>query len=465
MTAEASPALPLRTLALYGLPALPLAALTLPLYLVVPTFWAEAMGLQLASIGAILLAIRLFDAVNDPLIGWAADRWPARNRRKAWLAAGAIPAVVACWALFWPPPGAGAAWLAASAAALSIGYTALVLPLSAWGAELSGNYDERSRIVAWREGFVVAGTLLAISLPFAIGWKDPAGLHGLALVAIMVAVLLPLAALAAIAFVPEPKTPATGGHAGLLSGLEAMQGNQHFVRLVGAFFVNSLANALPATLFLLYAGRLLGADAARGPLLMLYFACAVAGMPLWNWLAKRWGKNRAWSLAMLASCALFLPAAFLGEGDVAAFAAICVLTGLCLGADLVLPSSMQADVIETDRLATGQSRAAFFFSAWSLATKGALALAVGIAFPLLDWAGFSAAGDGREGMWALAALYAAAPVALKLVAIAMMWSFPLDAAELDRLRREAAVSRGAAPSSAQPAENTANKAAGSALSA
>jgi glycoside/pentoside/hexuronide:cation symporter, GPH family len=428
--------LPAWRLAAYGLVALPLAALTLPLYLVVPTFYAEALGVPLASIGAILLAVRIFDALNDPVIGWLADAWPSRNRRKVWIALFALPLSLAAYALFWPPANATGAWLAITAALLSLGYTAMVLPLWAWGAELSDDYHERSRIAAWREGFVIVGTVIAIALPFTIGWKDAAAFHGLALVAVFVVVALPLCTGLTLWAVPEPITRAHS-HMSVAAALTAMRQNRHFTRLLSAFLINSLANALPATLFLLFVGQRLGAEDWRGGLLVTYFLSAIAGMPLWNLVSKRNSKHRAWCIAMLASCAVFMPAAFLGQGDVVAFAVICVASGLCLGADLVLPSSMQADVIESDRIESGTSRSAFFYAAWSLTSKLALALAVGLAFPLLQGFGLDAADPSKSSALSLdvlALLYAAAPVALKLVAIAMMWNFRLDEAALSRMR-------------------------------
>jgi Na+/melibiose symporter-like transporter len=252
-----------------------------------------------------------------------------------------------------------------------------------------------------------------------------------------VAVALPLFALAAIATVPEPAvTDRTGSSA--LEALAAMRANPHFTRLLSAFLINSLANALPATLFLLFVAQRLGAEDWRGPLLVTYFLSAIAGMPFWNIVSRRYSKHRAWCIAMIAACAVFLPAAFLSTGDAAWFAVICIASGLCLGADLVLPSSMQADVIESDRIASGANRSAFFFAAWSLTSKLALALAVGLAFPLLEAYGLDAANAGAssaQSLAVLALLYAGAPVALKLVAIAMMWSFRLDEAALASMRK------------------------------
>jgi len=415
---------------------LPLAALTLPLYLVVPTFYAEALGVPLSVVGAILLGVRIFDAVNDPIIGRIADIWPNRNRRRLWVGATALPLAITAFALMWPPANATGWWLAITASLLSIGHTAMILPVLAWGAELSDDYHERSRIAAWREGFVIAGTVVAIALPFAIGWKDAAAFHGLALLAVFVALSLPLFAALAVAVVPEPDTH-TARPAPLLAALTAMRLNRHFTRLLSAFLLNSLANALPATLFLLFVSQRLGAEDWRGALLIAYFLSAVAGMPLWNWLSVRLSKHRAWCIAMLCACGIFLPAGLLGEGDVIWFAVICLASGFCLGADLVLPASMQADVIETDRIASGESRSALFFAGWALVSKLALAFAVGFAFPLLNAFGLDAADAAAstpQSLAALSFLYALVPVALKLAAIGMMWNFDLGRAELERLR-------------------------------
>lgn len=425
------------SLASYAAPSLPLAALALPLYLVVPTFYAEALGLPLAAIGAILLAVRIVDAVLDPAIGLAADRWPQRQRRKAWLGAVALPLCAAAFALFWPPANAATGWLASFAVLVSTGYTAMMLPYWALGAELSDDYNERSAIAAWREGFALAGTILAVALPFSIGWKDPSALHGLALIGIGVAAGLPLAVLVLLWGVDEPEAKAAARRSPV-AAVAIMAANPHFVRLLAAFLFNSLANALPATLFLLFVDQRLGAGEWRGPLLVFYFACAIVGMPLWTALSRRITKHRAWCLAMLAACVSFLPAAFLGTGDLWAFILICVASGICLGADLVLPASMQADVIETNRLNTGDSQAALFFAAWALVTKLALALAVGLAFPLLAVFGFDAVNPGLstpKSLWALSALYAGLPVVLKLVAIGLMWNFSLNEKVLENLRQ------------------------------
>ncbi len=107
---------------------------------------------------------------------------------------------------------------------------------------------------------------------------------------------------------------------------------------------------------------------------------------------------------MALACLCFAGAPFLGTGDVWLFALVCIGTGLALGADVVLPAAMQADVIDIDAERSGQERAGLYLGLWALATKLALAGAVGLAFPLLAQAGFDPAA-GRttpEGLQMLA---------------------------------------------------------------
>lgn len=424
--AAADPAL--RHVIAYALPAIPLAALTLPLYVLVPTFYTETLGLPLAAVGFALLLVRVFDAVNDPLIGWAADRFRPRFGRRRTLFALSLPlTALSAFMLFSPPVDATPLWLTGWGLMLSLGYTSALIPFSAWGAELATGYHGRSRIAGWREALTLTGTLIAIALPFAIGFETADGVHGLAVLGIVILIGLPLLGGVAVVMTPEP-AEYSKTRLNLRAGLGHLARNRPFLRLIAAYFLNGLANGIPATLFLYFVSDRLGLPDARGPLLFFYFLCAIAGVPLATWAARRFGKHRAWCYGMLAACAAFAPAPLLPEGSLAAFALICAVTGVLLGFDLAIPPAIQADVIDVDTAASGEQRSGTYFAAWSLATKLSLAGGVGIVFPALAGFGFdpSAAGGSREGLEALAIAYAWVPILAKLASIAIMWNFPLD---------------------------------------
>lgn len=441
--------LPLARLVAYALPALPLAVLTLPLYALVPTYYAATIGLPIAAVGQVLLLVRVFDALTDPVAGYLCDRTVSRfGRRKVWVIAGLPLAALSAWMVFLPPTGATALHLLVWGAFLSLGWTMVMVPYAAWGAELSQTYAGRNRIAAGREGLAFVGTLAALVVQAVSG--DLA--TTLMVFAVIVAVGLPVASLIAVAAVPEPEDR-TVGRVDARAGWAAMRSNAPFVRLISAFLINGLANGLPATLFLFYVTERLGLEAASaGLLLVLYFVCGVVGVPFWLWLSVRVGKHRAWCLAMIMACAAFAFAPFLPTGALVAFGVICVVTGLAVGADLVLPASLQADVIDVDTVATGEQRSGLYLAAWGLATKLALALAVGIAFPVLSLSGFDPQAGLRTdgGLMTLGFLYAGLPVVLKLVAIGLMWRFPLTATEQATLQAALEARRNGQPPVERP---------------
>ncbi len=417
-------------IAAYALPALPLALLTLPLYVLVPAFYARELMLPIASVGSALLAVRIIDALADPVTGLLADRWKPRfGRRRIWVLLASLPTALGAFLVFTPPADAGLFYLTFWGVILSVASTAVLVPYAAWGAELATDYAGRARVTAWRETFALVGTLLAL---FAQALVPMAGFPGegavLFALGLFTLITLPLAALVCVARVPEPhdhsKAPLP-----LRESLKQLVANKPFIRLIFAFLLNGFANGFPATLFLFYVSEKLGAGTMAGPLLVLYFLCGMAGVPFWLWLARKTSKHVAWCWGMALACLCFAPAPFLGTGDIAIFAGVCIGTGLALGADLVLPPAIQADVIDVDTAATGEQRSGLYFAAWGLATKLALALAVGVAFPLLGAAGFDPGAGLRSdaGLAMLGFLYAGLPIVLKVGAAALMWHFPIDA--------------------------------------
>ncbi|MEM6901786.1 MAG: MFS transporter [Pseudomonadota bacterium] len=435
-----------RTLLLaYAAPGLPLAALTLPVYILLPAFYANAMGLGLAAVGTALLAARIWDAVSDPLIGYLSDKTKTRlGRRLPWIIGSSPLVLLGTWQLLLPPDGATLTHLIVWSIVLYTGWTGMVLPLSAMGAEITEDYHERSRVSGFREGAILAGTLIALTLAGAFGAGDPAR-AGEALGAIgwSVLIVLPIAVVLISVTLGRPEMvakmePPAESRLTLKQRFLAIGRNAPFKRLMTAFLINAMANGLPATLFVFYVETVLKRPDLTGPLLFGYFLTSVLAVPLWLWLSYRFGKHRIWCVAMFISCICFLPAAFLGEGDTAWFVGVVVLTGLCLGADLTLPASMQADVVDVDTAETGERRAGLFFAAWSMANKIALALAVGITFPLLQLAGFDtdAVAQTDQALLALALLYAVAPIGFKIIAIGLIWRHPLDEQRVKTLREQ-----------------------------
>ncbi len=135
-------------LAAYGLMGMPLAMAALPLYVHLPRFYGEHLGVGLAALGALLLLLRLADGLLDPLLG----AWSDRTRSRRALVALSVPVLaVGMVALFTPPvrgEGPLLAWLAVSLALVYLAFSLATINHGAWGAELSDDPVERTRITA-----------------------------------------------------------------------------------------------------------------------------------------------------------------------------------------------------------------------------------------------------------------------------------------------------------------------------
>ena len=113
--------IPLGTLAAYGSLALPLAAGFIALQVIVPTFYAQVLGLSLSAVGGILLVARLWDMVTDPVVGYLSDHTPAHwGRRKLWVVGSAPLVALSVWLLFNPGESVGNSYLLLGAMAIYI---------------------------------------------------------------------------------------------------------------------------------------------------------------------------------------------------------------------------------------------------------------------------------------------------------------------------------------------------------
>ena len=420
----------------YGLLGLPLAFAALPIYVHVPRFYAEAAGMNLALLGAILLGARLFDAGIDPWLGWLADR----VKRPQMVALALVPFMLGFVALLNPPAQDAGLWLLGSLALTYIGFSGASVAYQAWGAEIGENSGLRTRLTAAREGFGLIGVILAAVLPVLIAANMVDGVAKLAWIlppVLLVAALITFTSASPPFSRPpssvgeqdhSPATPnfsppplagegpgerAQGVDCSLLPSLRRVISDQPFRRLLLVFVANGIAAALPATLFLFFVADVLQLEAASGPLLALYFVSGAASLPLWVKLAAKRGRVFAWGVAMALSIVAFASASLLGSGDLIPFALICLASGLALGADLTLPAAIAADIGER------QGQAGACFGIWNLVAKLNLALAAGLSLPLLALLGYVPGAAG--GLPALTFAYAILPLLFKALAGLLLW--------------------------------------------
>ena len=422
----------------YGLPALPLASLYFSIYVLIGEFYFKNYGLALSVIGSIFIIIRLFDAFTDPIMGYISDNFPLRfGKRKPWVLLGGILFIFSTWMLFVPIYQSVDVeyfffWLFISA----IGWTIAYAPYYAMGAELSMDYLERSKVTFCRELFTILGIIFA-SLLYSISFdfdnkifKSGIGSNiGLFQICIFSSVFFVLSMFLFLLSKSNSKEVSYDKN-NILNIFEifiSLKKQKLMRKLLFSHFINGLANGLPPALFVFYVNSVLKSPEFTGILLFLYFLGALVGVPLWIFISNKLDKHRVWCYAMVYSCFIFIFVLFLEEYDLIFFAIICILSGLALSADLAIPSSIQADIIDLEYLKTGKRLTGQFFAFWGLVSKAAIAISTGVALILLDIIGFkSDENNGKNILFAVSFIYAGLPIILKMFSIYLMWNFKLD---------------------------------------
>lgn len=421
----------------YAMPAFALAVVGIPIYVYIPKFYSDVVGINITILGYLMFSVRLFDAVTDPAIGYVSDRTRTRfGRRIPYLAIGSILVAAAMFLLFIPPRASAAfetIWFGVSIYLLFLFWTAVVVPFESLGPEITFDYHERTSLFGMRDGFLIAGTLAAASSPAAIQWlfnlpPDAAGERAKFFwIAIIYAPLLIGTCWWCALSIREKKRLNSGAQGvGIWTGLRQVAHNRPFIILLIAYTVSAIGNNLPATLILFYVEYVLQSQLADF-FLMLYFVTGIIFLPGWIFISRRTGKKAAWLTSMAVNTGAFLGVFFLGPGDEVLYGILVFLSGIGFGATLAIPSAIQADVIDYDELLTGERREGQYIGLWSIAKKFAAAVGIGVGLSILGMAGYTPNAQQPEAvLTTLRVLYALIPSICNIVAIAIALAYPIS---------------------------------------
>lgn len=431
----ASVKIPFNRLVAYATLQLPLAMAALPVVLNVSYFYGEVLKFSLQVMGLVFIFARCIDAIQDPVIGLISDRFTRRGPRgRLAFVALMTPVLAGGFYMLFDPPDAWfgnqtlmAIWLTAALLLVHFGYSGVSISYHSHGAELSDDYNERTRVTVGREIFGLLGMTLAVVLPVWLTsmFGDSTGYMVLGLVFLPICIVFSLPTLLWAG--PSVHPPVVHGEKNALIAFFAPLKNRLFRRLLLVFIVNGSALGVAVTVILFYVEHVLaGTKLHAGIILLTYFIAGAASVPMWLLLSRRLSKAAAWFAGMIASIFGLGLAIFLGPGDFYWFLAISLVTGLGLGADYGLPPSILADVINSPEGGDTQGKTGTYFGLWALATK--LATAVGAAFslPVAARLGFDPA-QGEYDKTALIIVYVVVPVLIKAVAALLIWYIRIEA--------------------------------------
>ena len=386
----------------------------LPIYIHAPKFYLDTYGTPLATLGATLAVLRLIDLVQDPALGWLAEI--TRPYRRAMIAGATTLMATAMWGLFAvTPPIQPLLWFALTLTALFSAFSFLTICFYAEGVAKAARLGPQGhiRLAGWREAGSLLGVCVAATAPIAFAPVSDTPFTTFA----AVFAALALAATLAMHRQWQP-TPAISANP--ITLFRPALADALARRLLLIALLNAAPVAIGSTTFLFYVESRLQAPGLEGPLLLLFFLAAALSTLAWTRAANRYGLKNTLMSGMALSIFAFFWATFLGPGDAAIFAVICVASGAALGADLTLLPAIFARRLS--QIGTGSDTAAF--ALWAFVSKLSLALAAAILLPALQASGFRS-GPGvsnpESALFALSLIYAALPCVMKLIALSLLW--------------------------------------------
>jgi GPH family glycoside/pentoside/hexuronide:cation symporter len=371
-------------------------------------FLTDVAGLSPYLAGLTQLVGKVWDAVNDPMVGVLSDRTQSKQgRRYPWMIWGAIPFGIFFflqwivphfsnnenanqWGLFW--------YYTAISILFNAFFTIVNLPYTALTAELTQDYDERTSLNSYRFSFSIGGSILALIIGLVISLVVPSDRRQqyLLLGAICAIIsVLPVywcvwgtkkRAQAVAKLHPETEQTVS---IPILQQLKIAFTNRPFLFVVGIYLCSWLAVQLTAGIIPYYVTSWMRLPQLHISLVLLAVqGTAMAMLFVWNAVSRRYGKQAVYfmgmSLWLIAQVGLF----FVQPGQVALMYVLAVMAGFGVSTAYLVPWSMLPDVIELDELNTGQRREGIFYSFIVFVQKICLGIAVNIVLQRLGTAGY-----------------------------------------------------------------------------
>lgn len=427
-------------LAAFAAPCIPVSAMLMPVSVYLPNYYATELGVGLGTLALVFGVIRFFDLGLDPLLGFLIDKTNTRwGRYRPWLVVGAPIAVLAVWMLFMAAPGVSGTYLLFWLIMGFIGQSMASMAHVAWTARIAPDYDQRSRVFGWWQGFIVLGMISVLAMPplmkFGFGLDFAAGVQSMGW---FIIAALPPTIILALSAMHEPPVRENAPEVEWKALVNLLK-RPTIIRLLAVDVALGLGPALAGALLFFYFDAIRGVDRSMtGIMLLVYFVGGLVGAPLWSRLAQRISKHKALTIAALCYVVAQLAVLIAPSGLVWGFITM-ALAGLPFAAGSILLRAMMADVGDEERLATGVDRTALLYGLLSGTMKIGTGLAVMGGLALLGKMGFDArlgSENSPEALMAVTVAFSIVPALFGLIGAIIIWGHKLDAVAHAEIRRQ-----------------------------
>ena len=396
-----------------------------------PAFFAEVHNFDIAIIGTYIFLAKIIDIASDPIVGWINDK--KILNRKVLIILGSVLCSIGLYKLFIQKQIDYDAYLLVWISVLYLGWTLFQIPYLSIGYDLEKDYFLRTKLSANRELFILFGLFFSLGFPMLFNFSNAELLSLIVYIAIFSGFVGVIVMLNKI-----PDNRKTNKDVELKSVFKNLKNNNLLVRLMFAWFINSLANVFPMILFSFYVSYVLGGnDSDRQVVHFYYFLFAILGVPFLTYVSKRFGKKRTWVTSLILSAFFFIFVLFLSKGDIHFFIIISCITGFCLGADLIIPPSIQADLSDVHLNKFKEDISGILFSLITFFNKLSFAVASLFVFSILSYLNFEANEEiNPETKIFIICSYALTPILLKCLSSFILMSFRITEMDLKKIQKK-----------------------------
>jgi len=414
-------------------------------------FLTDVVGLKPSIAALAIWAGKSWDYVNDPIVGYIADRTRTRwGRRRPYLLFGAVPFGLTFSMLWWRPPFEGQVALAAYYAVAFVLYDTMVtvvsMPFLALTPELTEDYDERTSLTSYRMVFSLLGGLVAFIVPLAIiGTMRPenAGLVFRMGWIFGIACAAPL--LITFFGTREREDYASQDQPSFKESIQAVRNNRPFLFAAGIFLFTWTAVDIIQAMLLFFLKYRMGLESRADIVTGTVFGSAMLVLPFWVHVSKRTDKRLSYIYGMGFLSAVMIVMVFLDPSvTFPAVLTLAAFAGVGLAAVHVLTWAIIPDAVEVDELQSGSRHEGMFYALVTLMKKVASSIAIPLTLVALERSGFvsNAPTQSSQAVWTIRILTGPVPAVLLFAGILFAMAYPLTREAHAKAREKIAARRG-----------------------
>lgn len=410
-----------------------------------PVFYTDHFGVSAAAVGTLLFIVRIFDAVNDPIMGMIADRTKTRwGRFRPYLLWIAIPFGLMSVAMFWAPSlsdGGKVVYAYVTYIGMMIIYTAVMIPVSALSGVMTSDPQQRTQLNMFRFLLAFAAAMLVqrLTLPSVKFFGGDDTVLGFRVTIAIFACLSVIGFWIAFATTKERIKPIQEGTSKIMDDLKDLMKNKPWVIILTVSIITLIYVSIRSAAQMYYFKYYIGNEDMVSSFMFWGTAAIMVGIFMTSWLTKLLDKKRLFMVCVVLNGLSTLGFYVVAPDDIALLYFLQIFSSFVNGPTMPLLWSMMADSADYSEWKSGRRATGLVFSASTFAFKAGGALGGAISMFVLSFYGYEAnveqTAETLEGMKQMMSWYPGVGALLCAVILAF---YTLDAQKMEEINKELA---------------------------